>query len=97
MSDEHDNVSYRPEGLKRTAPLKSDPPRGERLGPDFIASIVICGIVGALVDRAFQTAPWGFLLMLALGIGVGIGNWLTMRRKRQKPATNTDVSRNKKK
>jgi F0F1-type ATP synthase assembly protein I len=45
---------------------------GRNIGVDFVGSIVICGIVGALADRAFKTSPWFLLGMVLFGFGVGI-------------------------
>lgn len=76
-----DSISYRAPGSERKTPVKSDPPPDKRTGIDFITSVIVCGVVGALIDRAFGTFPRWFLIMGFLGIGGGMWNvWQSRRR-----------------
>jgi len=42
-----------------------------RLGSDFIAGIVVGGLLGWGVDRTFGTTPWGLIVFLSLGFVTG--------------------------
>ena len=80
-----DNLSYRIDGAERKPPTKSDLPPGQRMGVDFVGSIVISGVVGALIDRAFDTSPWGLLGMVFFGFGTGIwAIWRVMQKAEDK-------------
>ncbi len=57
---------------KKEAPVPS-PNHGAalRLGSDFIAGILMGGLLGWGIDRSFGTTPWGLIGFLALGFVVG--------------------------
>lgn len=42
-----------------------------RLGSDFIAGIIVGGLLGWGIDRSFGTTPWGLIVFLSLGFVVG--------------------------
>lgn len=48
--------------------------RGMRIGTEFVAAIVIGGILGYLIDLGLGTSPWGLLIMFMLGFAAGILN-----------------------
>lgn len=48
--------------------------RGMRIGTEFVAAIVIGGILGYLIDLGLKTSPWGLLIMFMLGFAAGILN-----------------------
>lgn len=48
--------------------------RGMRIGTEFVAAIVIGGILGYLIDLGLKTSPWGLLTMFMLGFAAGILN-----------------------
>jgi F0F1-type ATP synthase assembly protein I len=54
---------------------------GNTIVIEFVGSVVISGIVGALADRAFGTAPWGTLGMVFLGFAAGMAAaWRTLNK-----------------
>lgn len=48
--------------------------RGMRIGTEFMAAIVIGGILGYLIDLGLNTSPWGLLIMFMVGFAAGILN-----------------------
>jgi F0F1-type ATP synthase assembly protein I len=50
----------------------AEPSAGRNIGVDFVGSVIICGVVGALADRAFGTEPWCLLGMVVFGFIIGI-------------------------
>lgn len=42
-----------------------------RVGSDFIAGILVGGLLGWGVDKSFGTSPWGLIIFLALGFVTG--------------------------
>ena len=52
-----------------------------RVGFDFVGSVVGSGIVGALLDRAFDTSPWCLLGLVVFGFAAGVMNaWRSMQK-----------------
>ena len=47
-----------------------------KLSSEFIAGIIVGGGLGYLVDNAFDTTPWGMIVLLLLGFCAGILNVL---------------------
>ncbi|WP_210497248.1 AtpZ/AtpI family protein [Microvirga antarctica] len=45
-----------------------------RLSAEFISGVVAGGIIGWLVDRLFQTSPWGLVVCIILGFCAGMLN-----------------------
>lgn len=45
-----------------------------RIGTEFMAAIVIGGILGYLIDLGLKTSPWGLLIMFMMGFAAGILN-----------------------
>jgi F0F1-type ATP synthase assembly protein I len=82
--EKSDSISYRLPGLERKVPTKSDLPLDQGMGIDFIVSIVVCSIVGALFDRAFKTFPLGFIIMCLLGGVMGALNILHLKHRGRK-------------
>jgi F0F1-type ATP synthase assembly protein I len=79
MSDQKPPLSYRDPSVERTHE-KNVPPSLASQRVDVIGSIVICCVVGALVDRAFASWPWGFLIFTTLGFAIAVVN----ERRRKK-------------
>ncbi len=52
-----------------------------RVGSDFIAGILVGGLLGWGVDRTFDTSPWG--LIICLGLGFATGTHLAIRSARE--------------
>ncbi len=48
--------------------------KASRIGFDFVATIVVCAVLGWGADRGFGTQPWGLLVMLLIGFIAGIAN-----------------------
>jgi ATP synthase protein I len=48
--------------------------RAMRIGSDMIAGVVVGVVLGLAVDRAFDTKPWGFIIMFFLGSAAGMWN-----------------------
>ena len=60
---------------KDGAGLKANPSpfrRGGRIGFDFVGSVVGSGIVGAIMDYAFEDEPVVFAGMVVVGFAIGI-------------------------
>jgi len=54
------------------------------LGFSVALSIFIGLGAGLLVDRTWETSPWGMLVFLALGIAAAFRNlWLAVRKSRR--------------
>ena len=45
-----------------------------KLSSEFIAAVVVGGILGYLLDRFAGTAPWGMIVLLLLGFCAGVLN-----------------------
>ncbi len=45
-----------------------------RIGSDFVATVVVCTLLGALADYELETKPWGLLIMLLAGFVTGVVN-----------------------
>ena len=48
-----------------------------RLSSEFVAGVLLGGLIGWLVDHFAGTSPWGLIVFLLLGFGAGTLN--TMR------------------
>jgi len=42
-----------------------------RIGSDFIAGIIVGGLLGWGIDRSFGTTPWALIICLGLGFVAG--------------------------
>jgi F0F1-type ATP synthase assembly protein I len=85
MTSDDDKSDSLAERIRRAEakPKKEEPPAsgGRNIGFDFVGSVAICGIVGALADRAFNTSPWCLLGMVLMGFVVGVWTaWLSMQK-----------------
>ena len=47
---------------------------GLRMSSEFVAAIIVGGLIGYLLDRLLGTVPWMFLLFFVLGLAAGILN-----------------------
>lgn len=47
---------------------------GLRMSSEFVAAIIVGGLIGFLLDKAFGTVPWLFLLFFVLGLAAGVMN-----------------------
>jgi len=45
-----------------------------QLGVYMVVPILICGFLGGVIDRKFNTAPIFFVILIILGIGAGFVN-----------------------
>lgn len=45
-----------------------------RLSTEFVAGIIVGGMLGWAVDKWFGTAPFGMIVLLMLGFGAGVMN-----------------------
>ena len=45
-----------------------------RLSSEFVAGIVLGGLIGWLIDHFAHTSPWGLIVFLLLGFGAGTLN-----------------------
>lgn len=47
---------------------------GLRMSSEFVAAIIVGGLIGYGLDKVFGTVPWMFLLFFVLGLAAGIVN-----------------------
>ncbi len=59
-----------------------------RLGSDFIAGIIVGGLLGWGIDRSFGTTPFGLIICLGLGFGVGTRNAIRTAKEMNDAADN---------
>jgi len=45
-----------------------------RLSGEFVAGVVLGGLIGWLIDHFARTSPWGLIVFLLLGFGAGTLN-----------------------
>lgn len=45
-----------------------------RVGVEMVAGLLVGGGLGFLIDNAFDTGPWGLIVMVVLGFCAGIMN-----------------------
>ena len=55
--------------------------RGWALLTTAVAGIVVSVLIGAWIDRKFETSPWGVLGGALIGIGGGVGNLIYISRR----------------
>lgn len=48
--------------------------KGSNTGYELVGTILVCTLIGWLMDRYLHTKPWGILGMLAVGFVAGIAN-----------------------
>ena len=48
--------------------------RGMRIGCDLLAGVAVGVMLGLAVDKAFDTKPWGFIILFFLGSAAGMWN-----------------------
>ncbi|MFN0262637.1 AtpZ/AtpI family protein [Tepidamorphus sp. 3E244] len=58
-----------------------------RMSSEFVAGILVGAGLGWLIDRVFDTAPWGLIVFLMLGFGAGILNILRAAKLVDDPAS----------
>ena len=67
------------------APRPADPTPGDYRGwamlSTTVAGIVATVLIGAWVDRRYETSPWGVLVGAVAGIGGGVGNLIYISRR----------------
>jgi ATP synthase protein I len=54
------------------------------IGVEFVAALVVPGLIGYWVDRKFGTAPWGLLVGGGLGFAAGLINLVRVGNKAMK-------------
>ena len=47
---------------------------GLRMSSEFVAAIIVGGLIGFGLDKLFGTVPWLFLLFFVLGLAAGVMN-----------------------
>ena len=47
---------------------------GLRMSSEFVAAIIVGGLIGYLLDKWLGTVPWMFLLFFVLGLAAGVIN-----------------------
>ena len=47
---------------------------GLRMSSEFVAAIIVGGLIGFGLDKLFGTVPWFFLLFFVLGLAAGVMN-----------------------
>ena len=47
---------------------------GLRMSSEFVAAIIVGGLIGFGLDKVFGTVPWFFLLFFVLGLAAGVIN-----------------------
>ena len=47
---------------------------GLRMSSEFVAAIIVGGLIGYGLDKVFGTVPWLFLLFFVLGLAAGVIN-----------------------
>ena len=70
---QHESEELREEEAKR----QSEPTnlaQALRLSGEFVAGILLGGLVGWLIDHLAGTTPWGLIVFLLLGFGAGTLN-----------------------
>ena len=63
-------------GNQRPSANASGLARALRLSSEFVAGIVVGGLIGWLVDRVAGISPWGLILFVLLGFAAGTLNAL---------------------
>ena len=65
-------------GLRPAEPKQEPTDRSSvtlgRIGSDFVATVVVCTLLGMLADYELETKPWGLLIMLLAGFATGVVN-----------------------
>lgn len=63
-----------PETVAQSLESKSAMGRAFRLGVEMVSGLIVGCILGLLIDRTFDTSPWGIILFFFLGFAAGILN-----------------------
>jgi ATP synthase protein I len=56
-----------------------------RVGSEFVAAIIVGGVVGWGVDRLAGSSPWGMMVFLMLGFAAGVLNVMRSAGLMKKP------------
>lgn len=56
-----------------------------RLGSEFIAGVLVGGLIGYAIDTLFGIAPWGLIIFILLGFFAGMLNMLRSAGKISPP------------
>jgi len=84
LDDLSERIRLAEEGTK---PKPVDESRFSRrnAGYDFAGSVLGGVVLGVLLDRAFETAPWFLVIMVVMGFISGImGVWGTIKKSQNK-------------
>ena len=82
MDSESEKLAALSERIRQTQAGREDKSSGSaRVGIDFVGSIVGAGVLGALCDHVFDTAPWCLLGFVLVGF---VGGMITVWRSLQK-------------
>ena len=72
-----DRIRQVEEGRAKKPPADSS----SRAGFDFVGSIVGAGVLGAVADHVFDTAPWCLLGMIGVGfVGGMVAVWRSLQK-----------------
>ena len=59
-----------------------------RVGSEFIAAIIVGGVIGWGIDRLAGSSPWGMIVFLLLGFVAGVMNVMRSAGLMSKPGGN---------
>jgi ATP synthase protein I len=74
-----------------SATVAQDYSKGYRLASEFVAGVLVGGLVGYGLDRLFGTLPLFLIVFLLLGFGAGILNM--SRAANRKPPTSEELAK----
>ena len=64
----------------KTGGVISETAKMSRAGYEFVGTILICTLVGWLLDKGLNTKPWGILGMLIIGFAGALANvWRALK------------------
>ena len=57
----------------------AEPVKASQTGYELVGTILVCMLIGWLIDRYLHTKPWGIIGMLLVGFVAGFANvWRTL-------------------
>ena len=58
-------------------------------GYSFLGTVISAGILGFIIDKVFETQPWGFIAFMIIGLAYAV---FLAQRTLDNPTENSDVS-----
>jgi ATP synthase protein I len=56
--------------------------RGWAVGIEFVGTVLVCGLIGWLLDKyVFNSAPWAMIVLLLLGFAAGTRRAMTTSKQ----------------